>query len=368
MYGNIAIAPTASITTGPNGSFSGSFYVPAIPGGSRILTVKDDINSLTATFIMKASVIVNPTSGIIGSGVGVGGTGFGANKTITILFNNTPVTLIAPVTTDANGICSNAQFYVPASTAGTATITVSDGTTSINTSFTVLAATASITPTTGGTGTEVTVSGTNFAASSTVTIKYYMATDSTTGDFEEFTTTVTSAGVLSTTFDVPVSTGGDHTITVSDGVNTKQFTFIVETTPPLAPTPMLIFVGNRAEQPVAFDWDDVTDDSIPVIYNLQVATDADFTDIVVNKTNLTESKYTLTEAEKLEPVSKKTPYYWRVNAVDSAGNISAWSGADSFYIGGGWPGWLTWLLIGLGILTGFLFALWLGRRVAFSSY
>jgi len=332
-------------------------------------------------------------------------------------------------------------------------MTITDGINSVNTSFTVLAATASISPTTGSTETTVTVSGTNFAAGGTVSIKYYLAAGSTTGDFEEFTATATSAGVLSTTFDVPASEGGnhnitisdgtnsddasfvilaeaaisptsgsvgevvtisgtgfgasravtitydddvitptlpittgpdgilsgsftipaslggDHTITVSDGVNTEQFTFVMESTPPAVPELLLPIVDTKPEQPITFDWADVTDDSMPVTYNLEIYTVEGSSEITkLEKTGLVDSVYTLTEAEELEPVSKDEPYYWRVNAVDSAGNISEWSDADSFYIGGGWPGWLMWLGIGLGAVVIFIFALWLGRRIAFSSY
>ncbi|GAJ12746.1 unnamed protein product, partial [marine sediment metagenome] len=168
----------------------------------------------------------------------------------------------------------------------------------------------------------------------------------------------------------PESAAGEHTIAVGiDGVAVEQFTFIMESTPPSAPIQMLIWVGVRAEQPISLDWQAVGDNSPPITYNLEIYTVEGTTEItVLEKTELTETEYTLTEAEKLEPVSKKTPYYWRVNAVDGAGNISAWSDADSFYIGGGWPSWLTYLLIGLGALVVFVLALWLGRRTAFSSY
>ena len=152
----------------------------------------------------------------------------------------------------------------------------------------------------------------------------------------------------------------------------EQFTFIMEDTPPSVPELMYFYSGNRVEQPLSLDWDwsDANEHSLPVTYNLEIYTVEGTTEIKVwDETGLTETEYTLTKAEKeLESVSKKAPYYWRVNAVDGAGNISAWSDADSFYIGGGWPSWLTYLLIGLGALVVFIFALWLGRRTAFSSY
>ncbi len=89
-------------------------------------------------------------------------------------------------------------------------------------------------------------------------------------------------------------------------------------------------------------------------------------------TGLTVTEHTLTELEAAElvPLEGGEYYYWHVRAVDAAGNVSAWSDADTFTIGGGfnWPGWLTWTLVGVGALVLFIFAIWLGRRLAFSSY
>jgi len=80
---------------------------------------------------------------------------------------------------------------------------------------------------------------------------------------------------------------------------------------------------------------------------------------------LAESEYTLTEGEKLSAVKKEAPYYWRVKAIDSEDNESEWSAGGSFYVGFTMPGWITYLLIGFGVIfIGFL-AFWLGRRTAY---
>jgi hypothetical protein len=48
----------------------------------------------------------------------------------------------------------------------------------------------------------------------------------------------------------------------------------------------------------------------------------------------------LTKEEKLESSGAKTPYYWRVLAVDQAGNVGAWSTANTFSIASsGRAGW-----------------------------
>ena len=132
------------------------------------------------------------------------------------------------------------------------------------------------------------------------------------------------------------------------------------------PQPLLPYLDSRPDQPVRFDWGDVTDDqNPPATYVLEVATDAGFTNKVLEKTGLTESEYTITEAEQLEleNIEGTGSFYWHVKAIDNAGNESGWTGAGTFNIGGGWPGWLR-----LGALAVFIFALWLGRRIAYSSY
>jgi len=54
--------------------------------------------------------------------------------------------------------------------------------------------------------------------------------------------------------------------------------------------------------------------------------------------------------------------------VDEAGNASGWTGAADFYYGSTWPAWLTWVLIGLGVVVLGLLTFWIGRRIAYYSY
>jgi hypothetical protein len=74
-----------------------------------------------------------------------------------------------------------------------------------------------------------------------------------------------------------------------------------------------------------FDWSDVTDPS-GVTYSLQVDDNADFSSPIVSKEGLTASTYTLTKDEALP----KGTYYWRVEAVDGAGNTAGWTAPFSF--------------------------------------
>lgn len=78
----------------------------------------------------------------------------------------------------------------------------------------------SLGPLLGPVGTEVTVNGAGFTAGGLVSISYDLTI--------VVTTTADSSGAFSATFIVPFGPRGNHTITVTDGTNTKQFIFCVE--------------------------------------------------------------------------------------------------------------------------------------------
>jgi hypothetical protein len=68
-----------------------------------------------------------------------------------------------------------------------------------------------------------------------------------------------------------------------------------------------------------------------VVYNLQVARDAAFTQLVLFKQGLTQAEYQVTQAEQLQLTKRAAPYYWRVQAIDGAANASDWSATSLFY-------------------------------------
>jgi hypothetical protein len=366
-YGAYQLILATPITTGANGSLTGSFAVPAIPGGGYSVTVSDGTNSVSTSFTISTSVVISPIAGTAGTTIAINGTGFGATRNVTITYNNAVIILTTPIVTDASGVLGG-TVLLPDSPAGTYAVVVNDGTNTASANFTMQASTSidKVTSTSapGNVGMQITISGTGYKANGTITVTY--ATDPVT----LATTTASDKGSFSVTFTIPASAGGSHTITVSDGTNSKQFPFVMETQVPPAPQQRLPLGKDTPEQPITFDWDDVTDLSLPVSYSLQIATDANYATIVLNKTGLTTSGYILTEAEAeaLEPTSKDKPYYWRIRSTDAASNNSDWGPNGTFYIGGGWPSWLMWVGIGLGAFVVFIFAVWLGRRIAFSSY
>jgi len=361
---------TASVGTDgtdSDGSFSGAtFTVPETSRGSHTIKAKDEDNNYdTATFTVAQKIAIGPTSGASGITVTVTGTAFGANKTVTIKYNNSPVTTVpTTVTTNSTGYFS-ATFVVPASLAGTYVVEASDGTNTTTANFvSTTDATISQTTTTaapGYVGMQLTITGAGFKASSTITITYASTP-------VVFTTASLADGSFTYVLTIPPSTGGSHTITVTDGAVTKIFDFFMELNAPPIPALTLPLTGEKAKSEASFEWtpvSDVSPASGPVTYDLQVAADATFTTFLVNKTGLTTSAYTLLEEEKLESTSKEEPYYWHVRAVDAASNASPWTGASTFYVGFSFPeitGWLMYVIMAAIAVVFFFLGLWLGRR------
>lgn len=348
--------------------------IPESAAGEHTIRVTGDESGseAEATFTVEPEITVSPDSGGIDTEVTVSGTGFGYRSDFDIFINGTKV---ATDTTDRYGTF-DVSFNMPGIKTGLYDIEAEDAdANSAKADFSFTLASATLTPTAGHIGTEVTATGAGFTAGSTVTIKY----DAT----EIATPAVETDGTFSATFKVPAGKYGDHEIIISDDVTTKLFTFTMESKAPPVPTPLSPAMELQVEPPVKIDWEDVTDDSPPVTYELQIATNSDFTalSIQIEKKGLPKSEYTLSAVEKLEPTSEEAPYYWRIRAVDGAANESRWTGAGSFFVVatddkvdgdgiGGFklPLWAKYVLGGFGaLLIGFL-GFWLGRRTAYYSY
>jgi len=359
------ISVTATAATNTVGSFTNNtFAIPSTSRGSHTIKAQDASgNYATATFTVAHKITITPASGVSGTTVTVTGSGFSANKSITVKYNTVAVTTTpAAVSTDANGSFT-ASFTVPAGLAGTYSVEVTDGTYSASANF-VSTTDATISQTTsqaspGYVGMELTITGSGFKPGAIVTITY------TTEPVTLATFTADANGTFSAKVTIPPSAGGNHTITVTDGYTTKEFAFVMELNAPPPPPLLLPFVGEKAKSRTYFDWEDVDDPSRPVTYTLQIASDADFTTMVLDKTGLTTSAYTLTE-EKLKSTSAEAPYYWRLRAVDAASNESQWTTPRSFYVGVSFPQWVIYFLFGLVALLFGVIGFWLGRRSAYS--
>jgi predicted phage tail protein len=209
----------------------------------------------------------------------------------------------------------------------------------------------------GNVGAEIVVSGTGFVKDGTVTVEY---------DNELVTSTTTNAsGIFITSFHIPISAHGEHIMIISDGLNTKELTFTVESEAPAKPN--LLFVSPlvvKEGTDILLDWEDVMDKSMPVTYTLQLASNDSFSagSILLEKTELPDSEY-LMDLSKTQSLRPRRSYYWRVRAVDSAANAGEWTKAGEIKIApiSKTPDWLMYALAVLGALL-ILFILYMIRR------
>lgn len=357
--------------TNTNGGFTCTIAIPQSLAGAHTITAIVASEQGKATFTVKPTVSLSLASGASGSSINVSGSGFAAQSDVTLDFGT--VTGWGKVKTDQSGKFST-SLAVPSVGAGTYDVKATDQ--SANSAVAQFTTTVSISlspaisqSSPGYVGLEVEIKGTGFKASSPITITY--ATDPVV----VATTTSDAQGAFSVKFTVPMSLAGAHTIAVSDGTSTQQVAFTMESTAPPIPQPIVPFMGDKAKSKARFEWQPVDDPSKPVTYDLQVATDANFTTKVLDKKGLTISSYTLTDAEKLKSTEEGAPYYYRLRAVDSASNASSWTGTGTFYVSASFfdisgllnkitsmEGWVPWAILGGGILIIFFFGFWAGRK------
>jgi hypothetical protein len=360
----IDIASGATKTDG-SGSFTCTVIVPDSSAGTHTVVVTDETgNQPQVYFDVKPKVTLTPSSVIMGKAVEIRGTGFGETEDISVTFNGKRVpTTPLIIRTNYNG--SFTASFAASNEAGTGTVTLEVSDSSFNktsTQFTILPittiqaaitlnpATTSASP--GYVGIQITVEGTKFAANSEVTLVYSGA-----GSMPIARANTDNKGDFLTTFTAPPSTGGDHSVTATDGANTASAIFFMELKSPAVPILLSPKSGSAVGAAAYFDWSDVTDES-GLTYTLQVATDASFNSVILEKENLTQSEYTLGQAEELAPSGRQLQHSWRVKAIDGAFNESEWTAPVMFYIGSSpalLSGWLMFTLIGIAVLVlGFL--------------
>ena len=352
--------------TSSSGKFDATIIIPPSAAGDHTILVTDEsISDAEAEFSVDPEAAVSPTHAPPGGVAEVTGSGFDSKEDVTITIDGEEVATKKALSDGSFAV----NFTVPELVEGTYDIEVDDGSNAVEVEFIVdIGTEASISPVTsqaspGWVGQNVTMTGTGFDASSTITISY-----ATTPQVVA-TTTSDANGDFIASFAIPPSDQGPHTLTASDGSNVMTMPFYLESEKPAIPAPMVPDDGGKAPARAYFDWGDVTDPSLPVTYTLQVASDQAFSGILLEASELIGSEYTFPEGTELPNTPEEEPYYWRVRATDAAANIGDWSAPNSFHVGGfslpGAGGWLIHLWWGLGATgVGFL-GYWLGKRRAY---
>jgi len=322
--------------TDSSGEFTAYVTIPKSTAGIHHVTVIQLENEVVAEFSVEPDVTVNPTSGEPDTRVTILGTGFGRRENVVIYFGASEVVKIP---TDRVGM-QTAKFTIispPKLPSPKPPITP---------------AVIEINRLAGNVGAEIVVSGTGFVKDGTVTIEY---------DNELVTSvTINAGGTFLSSFRVPISAHGEHIMIISDGLNTKELTFAVESEGPAKPNLLLVGpVVVKEGADILLDWEDVMDDSMPVTYNLQLAGNDSFPagSILLEGKNLTDSEY-LMDSSEIQFLRPRVSYYWRVRAVDSAANAGEWTKTGEIKIApvSTIPGWLMYTLAVLGGL--FILFIW----------
>jgi len=345
-------------TAGTTGELSYSFTVPESTAGDHQVRVEDTLgNSEGADFQVIPFIELDRSLGATRDEITVGGTGFGDRVDVIVEFDGTDV---AVEQTDRKGSFEVA-FNVPVKPPGNYDINVEDDDGNEDEmSFTITAG-IDLSQYEGNVGTTLTVSGIGFMVNHDVVVRY--------DDLQVATATTDGNGAFSVTVVVSASVAGNHTVAASDDINIVTRIFTMESSPPETPELLLPGDGEESEAEAFLSWEAVHDSS-GVYYNLQIATDADFASLVLEKDDLPTSDYILEVAEELSPTDKDAPYYWRVKAVDGASNESGWSESASFYVSSGrfsLSAPARNALIAVGITAGVFFGFWLGRRTSYSK-
>ena len=336
----------SSITSEVNGTWSTSFAVPPSIRGSHIVNVQGtttaskDIPDLV--FTVAPAVAISPNSGAVEDSIKVSGSGFANNETsIEVTFDGK--SLERNILADDNGNWS-VDTKVPASGSGPHAVSASGRvtpSTDITPATFTTQAVLTVVPKSGNVKDELRVTGSGFNAGKDFAISFQ--------ENPVANGSVNESGSFQAMFKAPGGKSGLLNITATDTKGaTASTTFAMETsapeTPKIASPKDGSTVGFMGDTKISFKWSDVTDPS-GVTYEIDVSEGSNFAKNLFSHTKLGDARYTLTEAEALP----NGEYYWRVRAVDGAGNASDWSPATSVKVG--FTTTNTIVFIGIGIVV-----------------
>jgi hypothetical protein len=337
---------------------------------------------IIATFRVEPQIELSKSFGYAGDNITASGTGFAATSNITIYFDSSEV---ATAITAQNGSFTKAAITIPESDNGSHNIKAVDDSNNQGTREFITSQPGTISPASEPGGGGVTTSPTSAVVPSGKINRIigYVGSDVIFSGFTPDRIAITyydniqvaeaivdAHGNLSANFKIPASPGGEHTVSVTDGTNTTECIFTMESTAPPAPVPLLPANASQVKPETRFVWEGVTDPS-GVTYTLQIASDASFTSgnstsLVLERSKLTATEYTLTPEETLAPTKKGAPYYWRVRAMDNAANTGDWSTVQEFYSGipeSSLPSWTLYSLLAEGGIFICFLGYWLVMRI-----
>ena len=364
IYDDVTVK--SGLSSDLNGSWQTSFAIPASAQGTHKIDAKGVSTTLEdvpdSQFTVSPGIKVEQATGRVGDVINVGdtlfasGVGFKENEAnIKVTFDSMQVA--DGITADAHGSWS-AQFTVPSTADGDHTVNSFGDTTSLSnsTGYTVvITPELIINPTGGAVGENTMISGTGFGSNQQLIIIY----DSSRITSDAKTDT---KGSFSTAFKPPASVAGIHTVSVSDSTHAAgSATFTIESTAPVAPSAIAPEPGTKFDlfdnKPIEFRWS-VVEDPSGVVYSMELSKKADFSGSVIRKENIDKPIYLMPGTER--PGAGE--YYWRIKAIDLAGNASNWSQPQAITITGFE---FTWIIVGAVALLAIIgLIIWRVRAVS----
>jgi hypothetical protein len=296
------------IAADAGGSWQSSFSIPTSSKGSHEIraygAITNEADLIAASFSVSPGMKLEPATGYLGGPIHVGdiiwvnGVGFEANEAgIRVTFDGSMV--MSNIISDAKGSwsdrlevpeCSNGEHTIDAAGEITRAADIVDG-------IVIVSPRIELNPSSGAIGNDITVHGDGFAANQVITISY-------NGDQVSTGAATDSKGNFTTSFKIPRSTAGDHTVTVIDATaSVFSVKLSVESTPPsmpnlISPEAGSEFGGFIGKTAISFNWTDV-DDPSGIYYILEISPSANFAGAMIRKEGLTASEYTLTDREGL---------------------------------------------------------------------
>lgn len=264
LFNGSSLTTDTSVTANGAGSFTTTFTVPASAAGSNTVKAYSyaDLFAVATLTVSTPALTAAPVTGPDGLPVYLSGTGFKANNTVTFYVNNS--LLSTTTTTNALGSFGVSVNLPEGLPAGAQTIRAqTDALNFANTTYTVVVAAVTTSPTAGAPGTRVTLNGSNFNPSKKVFIKWNGG--EILADDKDLTTT--AAGGFVATITIPTNYGsGISQIEVSTSAKNTVVTSFTVTAPTLTlsatsggPGTRLTvaganFVGNSE---ITLKWDDM---------------------------------------------------------------------------------------------------------------
>jgi hypothetical protein len=365
-YDGDEVTQTEAAETDEYGTWTAKFIIPESVKGKHDIDAKgadtayDDVDEVE--FTVNPKISLNPTSGSAGDIVAVSGTGFQKEEAnINIKYDDEVVEQIEAAETDGHGSWS-ATFKVPPGVKGSYKVDASGKytkDTEVDDVIFKVAPGVKLTPATSSTspgyvGQTITVTGGGFDPGISITIVYGNQTASA-----QTTTEGNFPATGSITFEAK-GTHGEQEVVVKDNLNHElaNTTFFMEQDAPAAPEPLspvngtgVGFVGKVAP---TFKWSNVTDPSGIASYDLQISTNnTDFTAPLVSLSiaseNVTSVDDTIAYTLPKEYALSSGTYYWKLRAIDGAGNEGGWTAVQAFYTGH-LPSWAFIVIIGLVVV------------------